>query len=617
MDPVNPRMLRGEVPEYTKAAAIKYGYGQGTNALHGMLTPRLRPIGFPFPVARPGQLAGVDAVLDAFQAGNDVLFEAGTGYGKSPLEIAVASHFESAYLLIGRNDLVDQWERDFEHFDKIGFYKSRQRFDCELIKDATTGQKMNCSKGKRSCDYKRAGIQNQNKSNSPANRISCPACPYAVNRDVSLAKPYTVMTLALGLTAFKYLTFHPQVVQRDLLVIDECSELESEIMKFFEFQVSTKSVLKAISPSITMRSFYHDPQDLFYARWPGITPSMGFGEALGRMRPENELKQAIVWAIDIAALAGMVRDNIQIKNKDTEEIKDECDKITRMATNMGGCVDEGVPYFALVEGQQDEDHYTVKVSPLEARGMVSRLMAPFAKHLLFVSATTGTPQMFQRTHNYDRPIVKIETPSTFPVENRRVYALCSGNMSAKTQVTDAPKVMDALVAIAKYNNPERPQFCHANQKGIIHTYNNKVTDMVAAALDKAGMARRRIILRGGGRVREEAMTLFRKSSDPLILISPSAMLGLSLDDDLGRWQAIVKLPYPYLGDPSVEHRKDNIPDWYEWQTAKDLIQTFGRIVRSNTDWGMTYVLDAAFSRFYGTNAYLFPKYIREAIWEKT
>ena len=122
---------------------------------------------------------------------------------------------------------------------------------------------------------------------------------------------------------------------------------------------------------------------------------------------------------------------------------------------------------------------------------------------------------------------------------------------------------------------ERPQFCHANQKGIIHTYNNKVTDMVAAALDKAGMARRRIILRGGGRVREEAMTLFRKSSDPLILISPSAMLGLSLDDDLGRWQAIVKLPYPYLGDPSVEHRKDNIPDWYEWQTAKDLIQTFG------------------------------------------
>jgi Rad3-related DNA helicase len=117
-------------------------------------------------------------------------------------------------------------------------------------------------------------------------------------------------------------------------------------------------------------------------------------------------------------------------------------------------------------------------------------------------------------------------------------------------------------------------------------------------------------------MREQAMEIFTKTTQPLILVSPSAMLGLSLNDDLARWQAIVKVPYPYLGDQSITHRKDTIPGWYDWQTAKDLIQTFGRIVRSENDWGSTYILDDAFTGFYSRNSDLFPPFIREAIWQK-
>ena len=223
--------------------------------------------------------------------------------------------------------------------------------------------------------------------------------------------------------------------------------------------------------------------------------------------------------------------------------------------------------------------------------------------------------MFASAHAYTRPLRKIEIPSTFPVNNRRVFSLRSGNMSAKTQATDASKVMRAVVDIASYKCNDH-HFDHRNQKGVIHTYNKKITAMVMQALKDAGMGDRSIALQGSGKAREEVLNIFKKSTRPMILVSPSAMLGLSLNDDLGRWQCIVKTPYPFLGDKSVVHRKDTIDGWYEWQTAKDLIQMFGRIVRSQDDWGMTYILDEAFAGFYERNVRLFPGYIRSAIWQK-
>jgi hypothetical protein len=189
----------------TQAAAVSYGYGTGPNGFFPMVTPKGRNVGFPFPTLRPGQLEGIDAVLDQFQAGKHVLFEGATGTGKSAIEFGVATYFETAYLLIGRNDLVDQWERDFEHFQKIGFYKARHRFDCKLITSQINGQQATCSSGKHGCDRKRKNWEDPNNNNP------CPSCPYAVNRDISLSRPYTVMTLSLGMTIFRYLKEHPAV----------------------------------------------------------------------------------------------------------------------------------------------------------------------------------------------------------------------------------------------------------------------------------------------------------------------------------------------------------------------------------------------------------------------
>ncbi|MEM3191892.1 MAG: helicase C-terminal domain-containing protein [Candidatus Parvarchaeota archaeon] len=54
---------------------------------------------------------------------------------------------------------------------------------------------------------------------------------------------------------------------------------------------------------------------------------------------------------------------------------------------------------------------------------------------------------------------------------------------------------------------------------------------------------------------------------------------------------IFKTPCPDLGDPWMRAHYDRLKDWFDIQTLQELLQTAGRIVRSGTDWGTTYVID--------------------------
>jgi Rad3-related DNA helicase len=59
--------------------------------------------------------------------------------------------------------------------------------------------------------------------------------------------------------------------------------------------------------------------------------------------------------------------------------------------------------------------------------------------------------------------------------------------------------------------------------------------------------------------------------------------GVDLKDDLSRFQVLVKIPYPYLGDPLVKKRMNKWSGWYSLQTAKKIVQAVGRSVRSYDD----------------------------------
>ena len=89
--------------------------------------------------------------------------------------------------------------------------------------------------------------------------------------------------------------------------------------------------------------------------------------------------------------------------------------------------------------------------------------------------------------------------------------------------------------------------------------------------------------------------------------------GVDLKDDLSRFQIIIKIPFPYLGSNKIKQRQKTNKEWYSWKTVIDLIQAYGRSIRSEEDWAETYILDSSFSDLLKYNSNLIPRYITDAI----
>jgi len=103
------------------------------------------------------------------------------------------------------------------------------------------------------------------------------------------------------------------------------------------------------------------------------------------------------------------------------------------------------------------------------------------------------------------------------------------------------------------------------------------------------------------------------NSKKRILISPAVKEGVDLKDDLCRFQILLKVPYPSLSDARVKYllMEKNQWTWYFNETAKDIVQMYGRAVRTPTDHAKFYIVDGSFNDI--CKKATFPKWFLEAI----
>lgn len=106
-----------------------------------------------------------------------------------------------------------------------------------------------------------------------------------------------------------------------------------------------------------------------------------------------------------------------------------------------------------------------------------------------------------------------------------------------------------------------------------------------------------------------------------VLVASGLFEGVDLPYDAARWQIIGKVPYPSLGDDQVRRRMEAYPDWYAWNTLRQIIQACGRIVRSPDDYGETIVWDVNLKRLLDEDRRraqpLIPRFFGAAIRELT
>jgi len=148
---------------------------------------------------------------------------------------------------------------------------------------------------------------------------------------------------------------------------------------------------------------------------------------------------------------------------------------------------------------------------------------------------------------------------------------------------------------------------HHNQRGLIHAPNYRIAMQLATALADTG----RVVVHTSDdfAVRLEA---FYKSSKPLVFISPSVREGVDFAGDKARWQVILRPPYAPAGDPYIKYlMAHNLWHVYTGMAVKDFQQMLGRIVRSKTDSGVTYLMSSTFDAFLSKTWGMYPEWLRK------
>lgn len=505
---------------------------------------------FPFP-PRGKQLEIVKKILTAFNSGKKhVILSLPTGGGKSVIAYAVAKYFKTAYVLTNQKVLQEQYKRDLN----VPYILGRSNYICAADNNLT------CEMGacKRiASDY-------------------CKDCPYLIDKKLAWESWFMNMNYAYFLNMVKA----GQINSRNLLVLDESHCIENELIKAGNIKI-TEKVLK-------MFGLYgeHIPQDdkSNYDKQNWL-----FNELLPKLKEQylfykNQIKQY---------------DKFKF-SKDAKKLIAKYMVIDRMISIISEIKKE------LADGQKviitsDPEYIEYKV--LYGYNLFNRYFDKTANKFLHMSATILNKEQYCKKLNLDYDEVEyMEYESEFPVENRLIYYTPVGSLSWKKKAKTIPNLVKKVEEILNH---------FKNEKGIIHTVNYELAEIICDQLYGTDAGRRLLIPRGS--TRQTVLNTFYKSTNPYVLISPSLAEGLDLKDDLSRFCIICKMPYANISDKWIKTRMTLDQTWYNNHTAENLIQMTGRSIRSKNDFATTYILDEDFLRFAETNYYILPNWWKDAV----
>ena len=534
-----------------------------------------------FPLSKPrlGQTQSLQFIQDMVNDGvTDIIIEAPTGAGKSAIG-AACCHWAGTwplvtdgksevkpggYYLVTQKALQDQIVKDvalnFKNKD-FASLKSSEAYSCDDHGNCQIGLMVDKS---RSCEGRKTG-----------------SCPYIRAREA-------FGRAAFSLTNYSYFMTEKllvgQLPARQVMVLDECHTLERTLLKFGEL-VFTQALFKDWGMAPLRVPEYEEIHDFLTWVDKKYLPIV-----------QDRLKALV----DYAQMDKNAAENKSVKARITA-LQSQALK-AKLAVNGALNNPDDWVYWC---DQTDKDGEIVNLKPLNS-APYAPLLLQGAKHRIYMSAyPSGDRDLFCESLGLDAETVAwIKLPSAFKPENRPIVMGLVGSMSKRNQATTMPGFMRVVDKILT---------SHKNEKGIIHCNSYALGEKIYTHFERTVHGVRLIFPRNADE-RETAKAVHEKEVDrPTVLISPSMTEGFDFKDDLARWQIVAKMPYPYLGDKQVEKKKDMNPAWYSMQTASTIIQACGRIVRSEEDFGVTYILDSDFQNIWDRYRQFFPTWFRSAM----
>lgn len=533
---------------------------------------------FPYKDIREAQQKAIDFALDSFlnQDKKFVIIEAGTGVGKSAIGYTIARYLNSkprieneydpgAYFLTTQKILQEQYIRDFGS-SKFGMksIKSSANYTCSYNKKNTCAESLRMLKlaDKKSPFFRNCGFN----------------CVYRKSKEEFLDSNESVTNFSYFLAETYY---SGKLTPRDLLVVDETHNCDMELSKFIEVSFSERFCNQVLN-----------------LKFPaGLTQHQTIEWVKEVYRPKLK--------VHIAQLEKVLEKYDGIKDKlnnflNFSQKYEMLDKHICKIDRFLQIYRKDNWVMNLVESYKQKTK-KIEFKPVCVAPYSNDILFKNGKKILMMSATILDHEAFCETLGI--PLEKsafIRIPSPFDPKNKPIVYSGVGKMTYSQIDSTLPKLVKAIKAILEDHNKE---------KGIIHCHSYKVAHYI-----KKNIRSNRLLIHGSDD-RDEILKKHMRSKSPTVLLSPSMTEGVDLKGEYSRFQIICKVPYPYLGDKLVKKKMNKWKWWYQLQTAKSIIQSVGRSIRSSEDFAVTYILDSDWDRFYSRSKKYFPDDFKRSLYD--
>lgn len=554
---------------------------------------------FPHKNPRKNQYEIIQEIQNAINQGyNYITLEAGTGTGKSAIATTIANYYSyekigQTFIITATKQLQKQYqEKPYNWTLCIG----RPNFICrykdyirnnkgQLIEPLSQkNNKTNCEDG--TCKNKTLiqewhcphGIVNNDlftrtqilETTDHGNIVPVKFCRYWEQKRNAIESDKVVLNYNKAILEHNYIPHFPQ---RKLIIFDEAHNIEKKIMDYVGIQISDKSLKKYnISP---INKEVIESED--YTEW-----TYAIQELI------NEYSKLNLESMPI---------------KEAEQVLSRINKLIEIKYLIEENPMNWVIKYYYATPELTEKSLGVEFKPVTIFEYAEEYLLNFGEICIFMSATILDHDYFAQCLGLmPEEVYNIKYPTQFTYKNRPILFKTDGKLSKKYIDETKPKTLPLILDILNQ---------HPNEKGLIHTHNYELAQYLIENIKINRLISHNIYNR------EEILAKFKKNEKNMVLISPSMSEGVDLPYDNCRFQIIYKIPYPYIVDKQIKKRSNYDYKFIHYETVKTLIQTYGRIMRSETDYGVTYIIDGSFLSLLASDNkmgyYMVPSTLKEAL----
>lgn len=541
--------------------------------------------------------AVVDVIYNWCHGTKNYILDAPTGSGKSITAMCVAGilsevYGKSGYILISDLSLLKQYEDDVNvYFPDWGVIRGRQTYTCQVnMMPFTVGV---CSL---------AGMTSY--SEIVDNYKECaPYCEYIVAREKAMNSKVTICTYAFWLLQQNYVKknvgenapFH----SRDFVICDEAHKIVDIVQNHFSPRFGKEDLNKMYS--IAERS----GQRNLVTTIEEIRNNIKFTHDTEKLQSllnsythklKDLFKDAEYIKSDFCTTTENGVKKVQSLSAADKKLLKNCDFVRDHYCRFDDYMEiiNTIGHKAIIKNDSDNGNAIV-FNCINESYLLNKTFHAHADCKLYMSATIGDPNVYANSICLKTAYTSVKLPVCFDYSKSPIFFVNEYKMSYAEKDRSFPYIAKMIESILKM---------YPDKRGIIQTgsyaFANKLYDSIDDSLKS------RFILYKDTLEKQESLDAY-KYSDNKVLIGPSLVEGLSLDDDLCRFLIIMKMPYPSLADKYVEAKMQFNPAWYSNVTSILMLQGIGRGVRNENDWCVTFILDACFNSLFSNTKSMYPK----------